>query len=258
MAVVIPVIASFAAGAAGVAAVGAATTAVGLVAAYATVAGAVLSGIGAVTGKKDLIKIGGIMSLAGGVGTWATNASTASSAGVGQAADAAGGIDAAAESTAGAAVAAPAAETVAQPSLAEIANTPTGTDQLVPNLAGGAGQAAQPASLVPAAPANGLPMTAPGPNVPAPIQNYAQGLTMNDMQSFWDRLQGAGKSVGQFAQKNPELLKVGGQVATSMFGPQAEQAEQLRKQNEYQQSLMERSRANLNNPVRISYGGAKS
>lgn len=65
----IPVIAAIGSVSAGVAAAAAATTVIGTVAAYATIAGGVLTGIGAVTGKKSLMKIGAILSIGGGLAT---------------------------------------------------------------------------------------------------------------------------------------------------------------------------------------------
>lgn len=76
----LPIIAAFGAVAEGVAAIGAATTVLGTVAAYATVAGGVLGGIGAITGKKDLMKIGAVLAIGGGLGTWASGAGAATGA----------------------------------------------------------------------------------------------------------------------------------------------------------------------------------
>jgi hypothetical protein len=66
---VIPVIAAIGSVSAGLAAAATATTVIGTVAAYASVAGGVLTGIGAVTGKKSLMKIGAILSIGGGLAT---------------------------------------------------------------------------------------------------------------------------------------------------------------------------------------------
>lgn len=62
MAVAIPVIAAFASGAVGAVVAGTATFG-----AYLTVAGAALSTLGAVTGKEDLMKLGGVLSIGGGL-----------------------------------------------------------------------------------------------------------------------------------------------------------------------------------------------
>jgi hypothetical protein len=84
MAVVVPLVAAFASGAAAVGTIAAATTTLGLVAGYASLAGAVLTGVGAITGKKDLMKVGGILSLAGGIGSLANSAMNGASSAAAQ------------------------------------------------------------------------------------------------------------------------------------------------------------------------------
>jgi len=79
--------------------------------------GAVTAGIGVVTGNQDLVKIGGVMGLVGGVGSLATKAgflSDVAQAGAGS------GIDQAANAAAEGASSAPAAGAVAQGALAPI------------------------------------------------------------------------------------------------------------------------------------------
>jgi hypothetical protein len=96
-----------------------------------------------------------------------------------------------------------------------------------------------------------VPLSAPT-NVSAPIQDYAQGLTSNDMRSFWDRVKGLGKTI----EDNPNTAKLIGQTVqggVQAYG-QAQQEAMLQEQNDYQRSLIERARANLNRPIRITYG----
>lgn len=69
MPMALPLIAAIGTVGAGVAAAAAATTVIGTVAAYATIAGGVLTGIGAVTGKKSLMKIGAVLAIGGGLAT---------------------------------------------------------------------------------------------------------------------------------------------------------------------------------------------
>lgn len=95
MAVAIPIIAAFASGAVGAVVAGTATFG-----AYLTVAGAALSTLGAVTGKKDVTRVGALLSLGGGLanafgggGAAAAGEEAASSAW--DAADSAAGSDAA-------------------------------------------------------------------------------------------------------------------------------------------------------------------
>lgn len=94
MAVAIPVIASFAAAGSAVAAAGTLAAAMGTIGGFLTIAGAALTGIGALTGEKDLMKIGGLMSLGGGLAGMA-GAGAGSAAGAGVEAGAESGIDAA-------------------------------------------------------------------------------------------------------------------------------------------------------------------
>lgn len=104
--------------AAGVTAFAAATTLAGAVAAGAMVVGGALTIVGTITKNQKLTKIGGILSLAGGIGTMAVNAANAGSAVAGEAAgevagEAAAGAagDAAAGAAAGAGEAATSAIT---------------------------------------------------------------------------------------------------------------------------------------------------
>ena len=59
------------------------------IAAGAMVAGGVMSGVGAVTGNKKLMKIGGVLALAGGLGSMAASAFSGTSTVAGEAANAA-------------------------------------------------------------------------------------------------------------------------------------------------------------------------
>lgn len=259
------------------AAIGTATTVLGTIAAYSTVAGAVLTGVGALTGKKDLMKIGGVLSLAGGLGTMASNAANAASAG-GSVVDATGGLETAVESTANTGVAAGAAGGAAAnasvpiaPPRLEAMQMPGGAEQIAP----GAGPISDVANMrigsVPmAAPTAAPQMNAPAvqsvPGVPDALSQGAQSMSQNDIlnyveklgttpnqPSLWDRVGG----IGRWAEANPNTAKLVGQFvpgAVAAYG-QARQEDMLEKQQQYQQSLMEQARARLNSPVRITYGG---
>lgn len=87
MPVVIPIIAAFASGAVAAVVAGTATFA-----AYATVAGAVLSVAGAVSGNKDLQRIGGYVGIVGGLASFATGVSDVAASGVSTTADGAQGV----------------------------------------------------------------------------------------------------------------------------------------------------------------------
>jgi hypothetical protein len=278
MAAALPVIASFVAGSAGITAIGAATTVLGTIAGYATVAGAVLTGVGALTGKKDLMKIGGVLSLAGGLGTLASNASSAASSGVGEIVDATGGLETAVESTANTGIsagagAAGASVPVTPPKLDMGVQMPTpGGDAAAQLAPGGAPQslsevasmrAGGVAPAVPQAATAGAPSI---PGVPDALSQGAQNLSQNDIlnyveklgttqgqPSIWDRVNG----VGKWIESNPNAAKLVGEFvpgAVAAYG-QARQEDLLRQQQQYQQSLMDQARARLNSPVRITYGG---
>lgn len=259
MAVVVPLVASFASVAGGVAALGAATTAIGTFAAYASIAGGVLMGVGAVTGKKDLMKVGGILGLAGGIGSaLSSGAGEAAVTGVAESAseDAAANLaGSAAESSAGAVGAEGSAAFMGPPSdlsgsfvgpsadlsvplsqrAAEVATTPAGT--------GAAGESLADKAVMQAADVNPLDQrlaagTARTPGVPDAVTRAANGLTQQDLQAFWEKLKGA----GEWLNKNPALLTVGGEMVKGM-----QQADQL----DYQRALIDRARANLNNPIKL-------
>lgn len=78
---VIPIVASFAAAGSAIAAAGGVMAALGTVSGFLSVAGAALTGIGALTGKKDLVKVGGLMSLGGSVVSGFSGAAASEAAG---------------------------------------------------------------------------------------------------------------------------------------------------------------------------------
>ncbi len=302
MPMVIPLVAAFAAGAGGVAALGAAATVVGVagtiatVAAYATIAGAVLTGVGALTGSKGLMKIGAILSIGGGI----TSLATAAFSGVGAATSAldVGAADGAIAANGGSMAASTAGNAAADAgmALAEGATpssltglqtgaplspvTPTtgmpvaSSDvNLTPlnSAADGAGNvamqegatpasltdqamsAADPSAITPEA-MSGAPNTATRAVTNAPSStpaldklSAAAGRTDSaSMTSWFDKMRNVGGAVGEFMQKNPQLVKIGGDMLSSMYGPQAEKFD-------YEKSLMDRARSNLNNPVAMRY-----
>jgi hypothetical protein len=79
MAVVIPVIAAWAAAGTAIAAAGTLAATMATVTGFLTVAGAALTTVGAISKNEDVMKVGGFMSLAGGIGS-AFNSATAASA----------------------------------------------------------------------------------------------------------------------------------------------------------------------------------
>lgn len=327
--VVIPWIAAYASGALATVAAGAALTAA-TAGAYLAVAGAALSTMGALTGKRDLMKVGGILSLGAGIANWANaaNAGTdAAASGAWDAADSAAGSDAAQFSK----YAQPASETgtATQQVIDEAAKA--GAQQVVEDAAqtAAANEAGSfDTTAVDAAPLNtGSPIdpnagidypsgevfgeqggrslwdvgqaNAQAPQGATPfgmpttsdlIAQSAQGMTTDQIagltqratpiptavngtpagqqlrlgnmgtagnttvpqikigETAGDSIMGRINSLGQHVKQNKELYQVGGQMLQGMFGPEAEQMD-------WQKSLYERRRRNLNNPVRMTYGG---
>lgn len=276
MAVAIPIINAFAT----IATAGSVAAAVGTVGGFLSVAGGVLAGVGALTGNKDLARLGGLMALGSGIANLAGAASGAGAA--------AGGAEAAAEEAAKsafrtseltAAQTAPELATAA-PSLelgqAVAAAGDSGTSTLMQAAEARAGGSLAPVgSATPTAPAAAAAegvSTAPlntgqamaGPDVSATpsgplgqpadiaatpsaspqVANAGQNMTQNDLQKYlsqaWDRTQSLLKNTSGFLRDNKELVSIVGNA----FSPQAEQLD-------WQKSLYNRRRASLNSPIAL-------
>ena len=288
MPMVIPVIAAIGSVSAGLAAAATATTVIGTVAAYASVAGGVLTGIGAVTGKNSLMKIGAILSIGGGLATagikMAANAAaekaaeTAAAQAAWDAGESAVG-DAAANVTQVGADAAQAAQAVN--GAGDIAGqmggaqgyTTAGMTTPVPAGATAALETAPSIGLDAAAPAAvdvSAPLAVPDAvaptvsvNGPAPVsidpyQQYQStmmeagqrtlGGTAADspIQQWLNKITGGMKAVGGVIKDNKELIQLGGQMLGAAYGPQAEQIDMLKAQQDRQVK-------NLNTPVKLYY-----
>jgi hypothetical protein len=293
MPMVIPVVAAFAAGAAGVTALGAAAAVGGIagtvatVAAYATIAGAVLTGVGALTGSKDLMKIGAVLSIGGGLGTMGVNAISAASSS-GAAASGVSGAEAAASSAdvagftalesasmSGGAAAAPggaitsaaatpAGVTVDGATAYPVLDVPkptvppaaAGSVDPMASMAGPGGQSPL-ATNGTAGMADGLgdygssvgrgaagtsEVAQPSSAVMDRLAKAGEQLNSQDLSTWWTKMKDAGGAVGEFIKKNPELVKIGGGMLESMYGPKAEQFD-------FEKSIYERRIRNLNSPV---------
>lgn len=242
-------------------------------AAYAAVAGAVLSTVGALTGNKDLQRIGAFVGIVGGISNIASGAASG--------AEAVSGMDLAADAAAGTAnnvVTAGEAVGAAQ-SMGDIANTaalsgvgtttppaigppdPTGAGGVVgvqpsTSLADIAAKTADPNALTTTAPTT--PAEAVTTQAASPLGKAASNYTASDLSSWWDKAMAAGKDIGKgvgdWAQKNPlmasTLVNVGGKILSAVNDPQAEALE-------YQKSLMEMARRNINSPVVLGYNKPK-
>lgn len=266
MAFVVPLVAAFSTGAVA-AAGGLAAFATGTLGGFLTVAGAVLGGVGAITGSKDLSKLGGLMALGGGLATAFGSAASATEAG------ATAGLDGASEGLT-AADAAREAATFAEKAAANAGTLGESVASLAPQTLDlaqvadasqlssfaadpGVGNAADSlysrALTMPGGGSQPLGMPTPegalggggvmSVDVQHALQPYANNLTAKDVTSFWDRA----KKIGQFVKNNKELVQIGGQMLGSMYGPEAEALD-------WQKSIYARRHKNLNSPVLLKYG----
>lgn len=280
MAVAIPVIAAFASAGTAVAAAGGFAAAMGTVTGFLSIAGAALTTVGAITGKKDLLKIGGLMSLGGGIGQ-AFGALSSGTAAAGEAASQGAQEAFRASELAGTGATNAAMEAASSGgSLMESARAATSAAQNLPKqaitdfgaeVAGATPTQAMPSATTPtiAQPTMVEPTTYG--SQPSPQEAFrtseltgqathanevARGAsTMNQSELLGLLKAGAektGKSlsgVADFLTKNKELVKIGGDALGGMYGPQAEQMD-------FQKSIYERRMANLKSPVKLYYGGA--
>lgn len=268
MPMVLPVIAAFAAGTAGVAAIGAATSTLGLIAGYASVAGAVLTGVGALTGSKDLMKIGAVLSIGGGlasIGLGATEAAASAASGAAasgaEALGEAGGYGASATSSAEAAAGAAVPQQLGDAGMqaagesvngATVGTMPTQAAKIPTSLLEAGKVSADPNSLTAAY------QTAPNVTMPdalTKLQEAAANASIkpSDVNSWWERAKNAGGAIGSFIEKNPSLVKIGGEMLNGAFGPQAAQTRLMQDKFAAEQSLISKARESLNSPIKMAY-----
>lgn len=262
IAVAIPIIAAWAGAATAVtAAVAGAATLTG----FLTIAGASLVTIGALRKDTDLMKIGGFMTLAGGLGSayQASTAAAAENAAAQEAANsswAAGGQAEVAAQTAGSAneaayaswgSAGQAEVAAAQAAEPSIASTITGSFEYQPQAQSLLDTAAQRASTQTVAQAATPPDIATPSQLTAPadpIAKAAQTMTKPQVdaaaKASADRYGAHSTAAGRWMQDNKELVNLGGGILKSMYGPEAESLNM-------RQSIYERQRANMNSPVRL-------
>ncbi len=246
-------------------------------AAYAAIAGAVLTTAGALTGNKDLMRIGAVVGVVGGIAGFASGAASGAEAvsGMDLAADAgtgansvgtaAGAVDAAQAAGEVGSAAGVSSNVVAPPSTAPpapVAVAPPDAVTTAPTAGGTslADVAAKNASTIPVSTAATTPADAMSSyqalenQAASPLSKAASNYTSSDLSSWWDKAMAAGKTAGKtvldFTKQNPELVKIGGQVLMAMNDPQAEALE-------YQKSLMEQARRNINSPVVLGYNKPK-
>lgn len=225
-------------------------------------AGGVLAGVGALTGKKDLMKIGGLLAL----GSAAVNAAS-SAAGAAAGEGAASSVEAAdamraAEHGIGnvtSAVEAPTLGTLGEAATAQPFMTPDAlqTQTLGAAQSGGAqslmqraGEVAQQSGMAPAQ-SIGQQLTGLTQQAPAldPVAQAGAGMDSSTMQSIlgsaWDKTKTIAGGVGQFVKDNKELVQLGSGMLQGMYGPEAEQMD-------WRRSIMARRLRNMNSPIRLT------
>jgi hypothetical protein len=252
MAFVVPIVAAFSA----ISTAGGVIAAMSTLSGFLTVAGGVLAGVGALTGKKDLVKLGSIMSLGGALGNAFGQgaAEAAGEVGVGEVVDATGGMDTAVESVANTGIGGAAGAVPTTPGTLGPQTPTVDVDQMATAADASQGAVTQTplmqkaASVVPEAPGS----LAQQYSTDA-VSKAAEGLTSNDISSWLSKANKGMAGVGDFMKQNPELVKVGGEMLSGMYGPEAEQNDLQRQINEQNQSLLERARRNLNTPISLKY-----
>jgi hypothetical protein len=203
---------------------------------FATVAGAALSGIGAVTGKKDLMKIGGLVSLgaglASGFGAAAGEGAGAISAGEfgGKAAESAPG---AADATAALGGSGSSISSIGELGGSAAAGLEGSTLGALDATASGSG------GMFSDAVSGGTGM-APAIKNPAFGQNVGASLAQPQEGGMLGMLNKVGANVRQ----NKELYSLGGQMLQGMFGPEAEAMD-------YRKAADERRRRNMNTIIPV-------
>lgn len=277
---------AFASAGAAVTAAGGIAAAMGTVSGFLSIAGAALTTIGAVTGKKDLMKIGGFMSLGGGIGT-AVNAASAGAGAANGAQEAFRASELASQAGAGAgaqAAAAPLAEAATSaisPELARSAVTDFG-DQIAPSLYerggdivrnNGMNAAMESGFAAPGVSAPGV--AAPGfaaPEIASPVlatpgvqpaagKIGAGAMTMDSSQlskylnAGYEALKPIANGAMEFASKNKELVSTGLSALSSAYGPEAELNNLRRSNYDRQNSIYDRQMRNRNSPVKLNFGG---
>lgn len=259
MAVVLPIISAFSAiSAAG--GIGAALTA-GF-SSFAAVAGGFMAGAGILTGNKSLQKLGGLMSLAGGVSSMLGSAGSAAEGasaawdGAGSAAgsdaaqfgkyasDAGGLAEAGAAAGDSLSMLAPPGGSLGTSPFIDPTGAADATQSLVPQLEGGglmeqARLARTPVGGLLDTQSGALAQPMGGP-LNALQEAASQIKSADHMQSLLGRL----GNVGKFVKDNKELVSLAGSALSSVYDPQ-------REQFDWQRNLMAQRRNNLNSPVSL-------
>jgi hypothetical protein len=261
MAVVIPVLSIIGGVSAGMAM---AATGVATLAGALAVGGAMMSGIGLLGKSDDALKIGGFLSMAGGLAGALGGGATAAAEGAGLGDSMQGFGDSIMEGAKADAGFGFGGNGLTQPPpLGQIGQN-LGTE-----LAAGAGLAQPPASGLTMANAAKPPPTTLeqslaglGQSKPAmsTLEQAASKLTQQDLRnvqakidqnkSIWDRTFGENMdAVGEWTRKNKELVNIGANALAHAYPQKPWQADQL----DFQRSIYDRAQKNLNTPIRMKY-----
>lgn len=234
--------------------------------------GGMVSGLGLLSGEKKLMKVGGILSLASSVvngvqGLTGAATETAKGAAAGETASTllGGGVDETAASLLTSPGAASNFPTLADAYAPSAGVSPvTGMVDAAANSGGIAQQltqAAQPATgfgTLPAGSASAL-TSAAQPAQQSLLEKFASTIGQSDLAaankaaametpSIWNSIKGGIDATGKWIDKNPMAASFGLQAVQGLAG-----AYEQDKAQDYQRSLYERARANLNSPVRLTF-----
>ena len=237
------------------------------------VGGAMMSAIGVLGKSDDALKIGGFLSMASNVTDALIGGPSAASKGIGDSMQGFGeGIAEGAQAQTNFGIGAGKGNVLTRPAPigeigttigteltagADLAMTPAqaAAPQAAGSLFSQAAQATQPSTLDQALAQ--LKNSAPTNN----LQQFAKTLTQGDVNAFdkavlqekslFERTFGqpfsqTAKDIGKFAKDNKELVYIGANALSQIYSPQAEQLD-------FQRSIYDRARQNMNSPVRLKY-----
>lgn len=223
------------------------------------IGGAMMSGIGLLGKDDDALKIGGFLSAAGGIANALGGGATAASSGMTDPMQGFGdSIMEGAKSQAGFGFG---GNALTQPApLGQIGST-LGTELAAGSTLAKPAQPIASAGLASTAQPSALDQAIAGLNQPAaPISALQQAASQFNQQTLNDTLNGIEKkksiwdntfgqnldAVGKWAKDNKELVNIGANALSQVYSPQAEQLD-------FQRSIYDRARRNMNSPVRLKY-----
>ncbi|WP_395701225.1 hypothetical protein [Aquabacterium sp.] len=99
-----------------------------------------------------------------------------------------------------------------------------------------------------ASPGAAAPIGPSGVTIGGRVMSTGGGSAAGGQPSLWDRAAELASRTGQFIERNPNLVLVGGKMLAGAFGPESEELD-------WKKSIYARKLANLNSPVRLTFGG---